>query len=246
MMRELRHFTSDGLTRFRDFLNELKQDPSREIPRDLLEDPDLTRSVTGSGRLQIEERALHTRLEAGEYLNQVLGGLADPLSGPELWAWLTLLFFDSICPPEENGLRKPAAEARYIPDQSGFRRYRHALQGPFEIYRAFRDNRDAAMLLLWGPVSRQDEIWEQITSRPVLVQAKPLLEAATLLYFDRDRGIPLRGAASRGPGSVRRFGAIVMQLDRTWDLDSMDARRIIDLLPAEFDRYRRRLHDRFS
>ena len=58
-----------------------------------------------------------------------------------------------------------------------------------------------------------------------------------LLYVDPNTGLHKRGAAGRGPGSARRLAEVLGQFDMTWDLYSMSASSILDILPKEFNRF---------
>lgn len=47
---------------------------------------------------------------------------------------------------------------------------------------------------------------------------------------------PKKGAAGRGPGSVRRLADILNQFDLTWDLYMMRTADMLKLMPREFTR----------
>jgi hypothetical protein len=64
------------------------------------------------------------------------------------------------------------------------------------------------------------------------------MEAATELYLEQCGTESKRGAASRIPGGVFRFAAVLNQFAKVWDLYAMEKEQILDLLPGEFDRFR--------
>jgi len=66
-----------------------------------------------------------------------------------------------------------------------------------------------------------------------------VVEALDRLYFNAKTGRPKRGATTESrPGSVRRFIALMRQLEVNFDLYALGANEILDLLPAEFDAWR--------
>jgi len=94
------------------------------------------------------------------------------------------------------------------------------------------------MAVLYTPVHQPGEIAEQVTGSQHLVSNPNVVETYTSLYIDPSTGWHKRGAAGAGRGSARRLSPVLNQFDRTFDLGSMSAAQIIDLLPAEFDRFK--------
>jgi hypothetical protein len=94
-------------------------------------------------------------------------------------------------------------------------------------------------LLIHGdPASLTD--WEEQTASRYQVSGNVgIAEALFRLYWDDQKQAPKRGAApnSKKPGTLRRFGDLVQQFDRTFDLLSIGADSIIELLPKEFARF---------
>lgn len=231
----LRRFNRAGLARFERFLDEAE---GRSAPRvdELLAASDLSEEV--SAKVEVEAGALDgTRLNAAGYLDRqfTAGGLLEPESDAGLWAWLTVLYFELVCPRDRSGALKPGAKARYLPVLDDSRRtYRHALLGPYLIFRTHRDDPYRALSLLCQPLSRPGRLVERLASRPRLVACPAAIGAATLLYCDR-RGAIRRGAAA----NVDRLSDVLMQLDRTYDLYGMSADALLKLLPREFEGFLR-------
>ena len=235
----LHRLTEAGLQQFNDFLDSLQTDIPMEWPEHVLTDPTTSQSV--EPQLEIERVAFDNRFEAGRYLNEVLGNAGIPglIQDKGLWAWLSLFYFDQLCPPKAEGRRKPGERARWIPAVGNFRKYyRHLLAGPYRIYRAHRDNPERAFGLLCNPVCKPGDIAEQLAARQELVTNAAIVDAATALYVDPASRQPKRGAAGRGGGSARRLADVLNQFDLTWDLYAMDTEEILGLLPSEFDRFR--------
>jgi hypothetical protein len=235
----LRRLNDEGLRRFRDYIESLNSEPSLPPPFDLLENPKTSESASD---IAVQPQSFQNRLEAATLLYELLesAGLSDPARDIGLWAWLSLLLFDSVCPADGHGRRKPGQVARHIPDSANFRRYyRHLLAGPWRIFRSHRHAPHDAMVVLCQPLHKPGDIVEQLASRQELVTNRAFLAAATRLYIDQASSQPRRGAGSKSRGAPRRLADFCNQIDVTWDLYAMGADELLAKLPKEFDRFRR-------
>ena len=241
----LRKFTTQGLQSFREYLNALEHSPGDEPPRHLLEDAQMSQPVPLEA--DIEAVPLRDRLEAGTYLDGVIGQTAQGASVVKdklLWAWLSLLFFDSTCPADAEGQRAPGKEERHIPLLGElWRYYRHLLLGPYLVYRAHSDKPERALCLLQGPVDKPGDLVGQIAARQELVTNPEVVELATRLYIDPSTRQPRRGSGSKVRGGVRRLADVLNQFDVTYDLYAMTADHLLGMLPQEFDRFSKAAKD---
>jgi len=234
-MDPVRQFTDVGIQRFSEFLMSLRAETPIPLPLELLTDETCTAEIAGDASL--ERKQFATKYEAGAYLVEQLRGLprveVDENSG--LWNWLTLYYFDQVCPADQNGVRHPRQDALYLMPtgtRDYRRRYRHLLASAYDLVRRHGDN---AGVLLSGSISVHSDIEEQLVSRLEIVQNDGLIGAAKRLYFDEGSTKLKRGVTNRmRPGTVRRLVAISQQLDLTYDLLGMNDDEIIALLPAEF------------
>lgn len=240
----LRRFTDSGVAQFSQYLMQLKTEPVLDPPRFLLEDAAYTEVVEPEG--EVQEVTFGNRLEAAQYLDQLFtsAGLTGVERDTGLWAWLTLFFFDQLCPPGSHGRRDPGEYSagvfvRLIPAVNSYLKYyRHLLLGPYLIFRAHREHPERALALLAAPVHTPGEVVGQIAAYQELVTNRAVVEAATLLYVDPVTRKLKRGTSGKGNGAPRRLAAVLNQFDLTWDLYAMDAQSILALLPKEFDRFR--------
>ncbi|MEO7415157.1 MAG: hypothetical protein ABIZ81_17580 [Opitutaceae bacterium] len=194
-----------------------------------------------SPEFEIESRIFANRLEAGQYLNELVtaAGISQPEKNRGLWAWLTLFYFDQVCPADPSGARSPKEEARLVAQVDNFQRfYRHLLLGPFLIVRTHLDQPERANAFLCNPLHQPGEIAEQLASRKELVTNRAVVELTTKLYYDPAQKTFRRGATNKVRGAARRLSALLNQLDLTWYLYGMTAEEIAALLPKEFDRFR--------
>lgn len=235
----LKRLNDKGIARFADFLDSLTGEAPFPYPSALLTDPEATEEISPS--IEIDQRTFGNRYAAAEYLYSLFkdSGLGNIERDRGLWAWLSLFYFEELCPSDASGRRKPGERARWISETSvSWRYYRHLLAGPYRIYSAHSDNPQRAMLVLCGSLHQPGEIVEQIASRQEIITNPGIMEAASRLYYDAFSSRPRRGATTKtGRGTVRRFTAILNQFDVTWDLYSLEARDVIQMLPDEFSRF---------
>ena len=234
----VRRLSARGIEQFIAFLDSLNTPTPQGVPAWLLANDEMS----GSLEIDIDVSTLPfaNRFELAKYLDSKLtdSGLKSVERDVALWAWLTLFYFDQVCPPDDAGRRKADEQARYIPAVDDYRKYyRHLLAGPYTVYRAHRDDPWRAFAVLAGPVDTLGEIAEQLTSRQEIVTNKAAMELATNLYVDSATQKVKRGAAGSGPGSARRFADILNQFDLTWDLYAMKMLAIRQMMPAEFKRF---------
>ena len=103
----------------------------------------------------------------------------------------------------------------------------------------YRQHGPRSVVLLSGPVHKHSGLYQEICCRRDLISNRSIVEAALLLYVDPSTARLKRGCQSnRQPGTVRRFIGVLQQLDLTYDIYGMTGPQILDLLPAEFDRWR--------
>jgi hypothetical protein len=235
----VRRLKQAGIERFEAFLDSLKTPTPLPRPVEALDYDDTSEPLEVA--VEIEPKTFGSRLEAARYLDSKLSdsGLKNIEHDRMLWAWLSLFYFDELCPAYANGQRKPGETARWIPQpQNYLRYYRHLLAGPYRIFRAHRDCPQRAMALLGGPLDRPGEIVEQFASRQEIVTNQAVIQSTTDLYWDQANNKPKRGAGGKGAGSARRLADVLLQFDVTWDLYAMKASSFLELLPKEFAKFR--------
>jgi len=236
---KIRRLNSNGLERFGSFLDAASTSDPVPVPEHILTDPALTDEVFPE--TNVDKRNFATRLEAAEYLNQrfEIAGLKGVEQNGGLWAWLSLFYFDELCPQGTDGKRRLGERARVIPELSDFRRYyRHLLAGPYLIFRAHRDEPKRALALLCGPLYKPGEIVGQLAAYQEIVTNASIMTVATRLYVSETTGRPKRGSSAKIGGSARRLVNVLNQFDVTWDLYSIPAAGILSLLPTEFARFK--------
>jgi hypothetical protein len=235
----LRKFTDNGIDRFRSYLADLRNGSAAPPPFDLLEDS--TSSEPVDGEIRIENRPFATRLDLARYLDLTLVDIeTDGIeSDVHLWSWLSLYYFDQVCPREKAGRRKPGRDYRHILEPGYRYGHNHLLAGPYLVYTIHNLGDDLSRLLLCTPPDSESTFHHQLAQRQSIITNKGLMEAATFLYYADRRGRPKRGALARNQaGTVFGFIDVIQQLDLNYDLYSMTGEEVLQLLPAEFDRWK--------
>lgn len=234
---QLHKFNGHGIQKFREFLARAGSGGRIDegIRRRLLQDDACTLAVDAN--IEMDESVLFkNRYAAAEHLFQKLKGINNEhLRDTGLWAWLALFFVRQLC-AEKNDRRIIGRDERYIPDFADYRfYYRHLLYGPFHIYREHQEKPGIAMVVLCTPVHAPGDAVEALSARQHLITNPSVMSAATLLYVAD--GKHKRGAGRKDRGGARRFAAVLMQFNLTYDLYQITAAALIELLPPEFDEF---------
>jgi hypothetical protein len=206
----------------------------------LLSDSRLVEELESERVLKVQ--TFETRNEWARYALHLLDerSVVDVAADAGLWCWLTLYYFTQVCPKGVGGKRKLGQRARYVPTGTDFRTYyRHLLTGPWRIMAAHTDGPSRPSGILAGDLSVPGELYEQIASRMELAMSPTVLSLVSRLYIDPSTGLRERGAGGASRGSPRRLADILMQFDVMFDIYDMPVNVLLELLPREFDRYRR-------
>lgn len=238
-MVNARYFNQRGREKWTSLIQDLRSDPGLPFSSEILTDTTFSSAAPGGVILPEASNSkfdLACDLASKVAVIEEAGLQAD--RWPGLWDWLAAYYLDVICPVQGNGKRKIGKDlARYQYDSDFRRYYRHRIYGPVSKVRMLGDS--AKILLHGSPDSLTD--WEEQAAARVETSGNPgIAEALFKLYWDEEAAKPKRGAApnSKKRGTLRRFGDIVKQLTLTYDLNAIKADDFLELLPAEFDRWK--------
>ena len=203
----------------------------------MLTDDRFSRSAT-LGDVRIEQCEFESRRDFVEYIDERFraAGFFEDGDEPGMWEWLSLYYFDAVCPPNRNGKRIPGVDGRHLMnDQNARRRHRHLLRGPYMLYRQCGPDGQLDLLLEDRlPVHRIAAT--HIVERPRILGSPGALAAARRLYFDKASKKPRRGYSHEENG-LRAYCKYVNNLPDCFDLAEMSADTVIALLPGEFERW---------
>ena len=231
-----RRFTDAGVEEFSQYIHALRNDPKLPVPSALIADDALTELLTPE--VSATPERFSTRMEFARWLDRAFeeSDAEVPSLDTGFWTWLAAVLFDQLCPADGHGRRKPGADARYIPDMSRWtRRYRHLLANPYQVLQLHRDDPERAAVALVNPLHKPGELTEQFTARLEIIRCPGTIGLATKLFIDPKTGARRHGASGN---AARRFGKLMNQYTRTWDLQSVEADTFVQLLPREFNRFK--------
>ena len=91
-------------------------------------------------------------VEAARYLDRLLDALPerpDSLANDvALWSWLSVFYFDQVCPTNDKGKRKPGRDYRHILEPGYPAGHRHLLAGAYLVYTVYGWGESLARLTL--------------------------------------------------------------------------------------------------
>lgn len=231
---KLRRFNEQGIKAFGERLAAMRANPEAEIPTDLLEHQQFTEVVQPEA--QIVAGQFETKGQAAHYLSTVLRKLnaEEITTDAGLWTWLSLLLFDSVC-PYSNSKRTVKNDYYYIFEPKNSRHYyRHLLFVSWQLYRlAGHYNR----MFMRTRVSSLDGITTEVMKRLFLTRIPCMFEVLDRLYWNEDQNRPRSGITGNKPvaGNLRhRLPIRIAQLEKTYDLMSLNADQLLMLLGGEF------------
>jgi hypothetical protein len=251
MSEKLRTLNAKGIAEFESFILALATGNNILPPKEILSDSKYSDALEPS--VDIDERLggvpFASRFDFGVYLRDLLLAFDQTriTRNYGLWNWLSLFYFDQLCPLSPDGLRKVFAKELYVilPSQIYRQYFRHLVRAPWLVV---NDHRENARVLLVGserrdeaPLAGRGYIFEQLASRQNILNNQTIIATAQRLYFDEREGRPRYGAGGKGAGSSRRFALVVQQLELTFDTRACGVPQLLSLLPKEFDDWKRRI-----
>lgn len=236
MSNSVRRLNSAGITVFREYLNTAREEGNLTPPSHLLADPSFSEPI--EEQILIEMPPSSDAYALGNYLVTALDALDRRAIAYDhgLWSWLSLYCFDLLC-PANNGSRNVLEDAVYVLSEKydHQRYYRHLLR---TSWLAVKEHGEAARVLLTTK-GKRSEIFEQLASRQAIFGNTTVIAGAYKLYFDPVAGAPKRGTGSKGAGSPRRLVNFIRQIDLTYDLRDCTPDQFLELLPSEFDKFKK-------
>ena len=201
-------------------------------PSALQTDPEATEEVRPT--IEIEQRNFGSRYAVGEYFYNLFkdSGLTEIERDRGLWAWLSLFYFEELCPADAKGRRKPGRRERWFLVPTSRRFYLHQLAGPYQVYRAHADDPAVTLGLPCGPFNIIPRVYEEVAESPTLIASHAVVETATRLYYNPNAGTIRRNRS--GKGGPRRLVGVLAQFYVTWDISSLSTEDVWSLLPDEF------------
>ena len=238
-MAQLRCLNEQGVAEFTSFLERLKHDGTEPVPEHLLQSQRYSNEFS-LGDVNLECREFTSRGDFARYLDNsfIDSGIYEDVDELGMWEWLSLFFFDAVCPVNPRGTRDPGDNRRHILNVKGGKRlHRHLLRSPYMIYRQYRGTGFGETdLLLCTVLPHPSDIIEHLSARTRIRNSGGALRVARKLYFDDTRGHAKKGTSS-SVGNHKQFCRWLNNLPPHFDLSSMSEDTIMAMLPPEFDKW---------
>jgi hypothetical protein len=247
MSDQVRRLNDQGQASYHAYLTALRLDRRAIPPFELLTDPNASESTGFSSTVERTPggKPFANRYEFGTYLVQRLSAAnrREISLDRGLWNWLSLYYFDQLCPPDDTGLRSPLEEARYfLPELYRYNRYyRHLVRTPWLAASLHPETSKVILIPIsqkGPPLAVRGEIAEQVESRQGVFRSSTVMSAIYRMYFNRSTGRPHSGTGGNEGGSPRRLGRVLKQFDLTFDLEWGDENLVVNLLPKEFAKWK--------
>jgi hypothetical protein len=226
--------TEKGIDIFKEFIEEAQKNPSTIIPKpsQLFQDSEYAESIEGCNISYLDELNLDDKLETARALHELveLLELKSPETDIGFWAWCSAYLYDRL-----RKKNKPGELAIWIPQPRNWKRYyRHYLCSIWMVYSTHKADEEKLVILLSGKVNTPGELWGQFAATQDTITNPSLLGVIYQLYWDKDNNKRKYGSGGESP---RRLMAVLKQLKCNWDLFSQTSEKIIEMLPAEFERF---------
>jgi hypothetical protein len=244
MTDQVRLLNTKGVDGFRQFLADVRAGLAVKTPKHLLADSATSEAAAFSAKVKVQH--FTSAYVMGEYLCQSVlanANKAEIAHDAGLWNWLSLYFFEQLC-PTVGGERHLLENSAYLLEREyDYRRYyRHIVRSAWILVAVH--GATAKVLLTPGsaesvaPVAVRTEVPMQLVATQQYVESRGVVEVASMLYYDEQKGQMKKGFSSKGAGSPRRLVAVLNQLDLTYDLHECPAAQLLALLPKEFARFK--------
>ena len=233
---KLRRLNDDGMFQFERFVDDLRSEVPASVPMSLLGDAETSEAIPLD--IDFQPRDYPTRYELGAHLVEVLKShdTQAVIGDRGFWSWIALLIFDQLCPAKQDGTRNAQMSYSYVMSNKWKHRPRHAVFTTWQLVAQYGED---SRFLLSKELPVRGELIEQLMARQYFFGCEGVIRLASRLYYDEERKTFKVGSAGRkSAGCVYRYVGWLQQLEVNYDLYSMREEHLLEILPAEFDRFR--------
>ena len=254
MQIDARQFNSDGINELKRIFSSARQGykntQAAKFTRDNIKavnalafDDKLTSPLSGF-HLEADKK-FKNRLELGKYLSDVIPNNSEAVEYQNVgfWSWVSALYLDQILKPNSGGKTFQLwTNPRYIPEHilSKRRYYRNLCFLPYWICKSH--STETAEFFLMLPPYQHSDIIEQLYADDQSFVAYPgVVDVAKKLYIDPQKGVYRPNTTGRTTaGSGWRLAKVICkQWELNYDLQALSSDSIWNLLPAEFNGWKR-------
>ena len=233
---EARRLNREGLRQFSNFIEALRQKEKREIPIDFLVGDSTSEEIELT--IVLTQEKFNTRYDLGCALVKAIGDqdMQSLVGDSGFWSWLALHWFDQLCPKNKEGYRNPSMVYNYVNSQDYRHKYRHAIYTTWQLVSTYGE---FSRFLVSKELPVRGELIEQMMARQYYLSCRGVIEGASSLYWDQEKETFKKGCTTKdSKGSVHRLISWLKQIELTYDVYSLSSDQLLELMPAEFERFR--------
>lgn len=239
-MSDFGKLNETGIQKFKGYLMALKAGGKGTPPVQLCYDRQTSDALPFD--IEPEDAEFADRVTMGKCLRDLIQKNDDTvLYDPGFWTAMSLIWFDKICPPDNNGARLTLALNRYIFDSNQLKADRHILWGAWWAINTLGD--DGEFFLRQPVGSKNDslqyhgEIMNRFASNQLVASVPGVIQLTRLLFQDDESKCPKKGTSGRGSGSPNHLVRLLKQFELTYDFHHMSPDALRGLLPKDFDKW---------
>lgn len=212
---------------------------------DILFDDELTEHHVANFQIDANKKFV-SRFTLGKYLNSIIPRNSDAAEYENVgfWSWLSGLYFEQLLKSNSGGKTFQLwTNPRYIPEAALSKRryYRHLCYLPYHICKLHPEGTAEFFLAPLKPYQHSDVIEQLFTSDQNFTPYPGVIEVAKELYIDPETGSYRKNVTGRATaGSAIRLAQVICkQWQMNYDLHVLTKEQIWDLLPNEFNGWKR-------
>lgn len=240
-MITIKRFNDRGIKKFEELLLEFRMCESIETTKlnELINNDQLTENVEIAIMIEIPHD--RSKFAIAKYLSELLDikNNRQFYRDEGLWTWISAYFLEILVPYKKKTRARDFKEkALYVLESSKWNRYyRHLLAFSTLTYTELQER---GRIFLRGEIYERGEIVEQLAAVYRIQRNPSIIEAATILFYDPANDSIVKGAADKTKGgTARRFREVLKQFQMTFDLNAMNGAQIANILPFEFNRWKK-------
>ena len=234
-MTRARRLTPEGTRRAKAYLASLRTNllSSSETPDDLLFDS--TFAVEFNGAPDVAHREFGTRRDAATYIETFDPPISlEQIDDWAFWSWLGLYHMHDILGPRQAKTRS-VDEWIIVDGNEGRSRSMGARHYFWSAWRLNDVYGDDVAYLLDRDITEHGRLSTFILDTQRTFNSVGIVALAMALYTHGKSG---KSGTSSGPGSIAHLRRVLDQRELSHDVYGMSAEALMEILPAEFDRWK--------
>ncbi len=178
-----------------------------------------------------EDKTFDNKFELGKYLYERLGSIPEN-TDTRVWHFLVIVYHKQLL--KNNGEIGETGRF-YLDIQKSFHSspHLHLLKSVFDVYNFYSKSTESIKYLLLNPINESSKLFLEIVKRQDIMKNKNFIQASRILFYDDKENKIKRGVEE----ATLRLIDLFKQYERTYDLYSMPADKILDNLISKHEEF---------